>query len=200
MRSLLLVAILLLATSLSGCVEPVADGNSTGTDEVEAPDIEPEQNDTIEETQEPSPEPEPNTEPEDESDEERDWSKECLSDHSGLAMHIHPTLVIRIENDSYIVGANTGIDTEICPDAMHVVHTHDDSGKLHVETPEPANITLSVFFDIWGVEFNSTRIMSFHVNQTHELVFEVDGEQSQDFENHIFSDGENILIHYRERA
>ena len=193
MRALILAVMLLLSSTVVGCINtPINDGGVSVQD-IGDETLEDGHNNTS--TQDPNPTPQP--EPEEGS--ETDWSKECLADHSGLAMHIHPRLVIEIENDSYIVGANSGIDTEICPDSMHIVHTHDDSGKLHVETPEPTNITLDIFFDIWGVAFNDTRIANYFVNDTHELVMKVDGVVSEEWGSHIFSDGESILIHYRER-
>jgi len=194
MRALVLTIMLLLSSAFAGCIntpQRIDDGGVSVQDPGDEA-VEDGLNNTS--TQDPNPTPEP--EPEEGS--ETDWSKECLSDHSGLAMHIHPRLVIQIENDSYIVGANTGIDTEVCPDSMHIVHTHDDSGKLHVETPEPTNITLDVFFEIWGVAFNETRIANYFVNDSHELVMKVDDTISDEWRSHLFSDGETILIHYRE--
>ncbi len=194
MRALVLTVMLLLSSAFAGCIntpQRIDDGGVSvqdpGNEAVE---------DGLNNTSTQDPNPTPESEPEEGS--ETDWSKECLSDHSGLAMHIHPRLVIQIENDNYIVGANTGIDTEVCPDSMHIVHTHDDSGKLHVETPEPTNITLDVFFEIWGVAFNETRIANYFVNDTHELVMKVDDTISDEWRSHLFSDGETILIHYRE--
>ena len=124
---------------------------------------------------------------------------ECLNGHSNLVMHIHPSLVIQIEDTTYTIAANVGIDTDACPSAMHVAHTHDTSGKIHVETHEPANVTLGVFTEIWGVISDETQFGSYQVNETHELVMMVDGVVCDDWGGHVFSDGESILIHYRER-
>jgi acetyl esterase/lipase len=124
---------------------------------------------------------------------------ECLNGHSNLVMHIHPKIVIQIEDTTYTVAANVGVDTEACPSAMHVAHTHDTSGKIHVETHEQTNVSLGVFTQIWGIIFDETQFGPYHVNDTHELVMMVDGVVSEEWGGHIFSDGETILIHYRER-
>ncbi len=195
MRALVLTVMLLLSGAFAGCMSKPQRIDDGGVSVQEPGHETPEGGDNNTSTQGPNPTPEP----EPEKGSETDWSKECLSDHLGLAMHIHPRLVIQIENDSYLLGADTGIDTEVCPDSMHIVHTHDDSGKLHVETPEPTNITLDVFFEIWGVAFNETRIANYFVNDTHELVMKVDDTMSDEWGSHVFSDGETILIHYRER-
>ena len=68
------------------------------------------------------------------SDEMHPLSESCLNGHDGMAMHFHPYLTIVIDGDEYAIAQNTGIDTETCPDAMHMTHTHDASGKLHVES------------------------------------------------------------------
>jgi hypothetical protein len=200
MRTLLLASILLLASASSGCLNTPIDESGLTTQETE-PSIDEGNNTTVQQEPNIDPEPEPDSDPETEpeSEENTDWSKECLASHSNLEMHIHPTLVIQIENDSYIVGANTGIDTEICVESMHIIHTHDDSGKLHVETPEVTDIKLSIFFEIWQVPFNENRILDYQVNSTHELIMKIDGEVSTEWGDHIFVDGESILIHYQKR-
>ncbi|HEU4655301.1 MAG TPA: hypothetical protein VFS47_15035, partial [Steroidobacteraceae bacterium] len=38
------------------------------------------------------------------------------------------------------------------------LHTHDNSGILHVEAPEPATFTLGQFFDIWGQPLTNTNV------------------------------------------
>ncbi len=175
MRSLVLVVILLLFSSFPGCLDSIAVNDTIEPEE----DVEP----PVEQSELPEP----------------FLATECLNGHSNLAMHIHPSLSIQIENTTYSVAADVGIDTETCPSAMHVAHTHDDSGKIHVETHEPANVTLGIFTEIWGILFDETQFGPYQVNETHELVMTVDGVVSEDWGDHVFSDGESILIHYRER-
>jgi len=38
------------------------------------------------------------------------------------------------------------------------LHTHDNSGILHVEAPAPALFTLGQFFDIWGQPLTPTNV------------------------------------------
>ena len=173
-----LAVLLLLSVSLSGCV----GGNSdVDGDETSVPD--PDENMT-----------EPPSEPED------DLAGVCLGSHQNLAQHIHPYLTLSINDTSYGVPENLGIDTEVCPGGMHVVHTHDNTSKLHIETHDPVDVTVDVLFRIWGMPFDSTRLDRYHVNETHELVMEVDGVVSDEWSDHVFHDGEQIEIIYRERA
>ena len=83
---------------------------------------------------------------------------------------------------------------------MHVVHTHDNTSKLHIETHDLMDVTVDVFFRIWGMPFDSTRLDRYHVNETQELVMEVDGVVSDEWGDHVFRDGEQIEIIHRERT
>ena len=83
---------------------------------------------------------------------------------------------------------------------MHAVHTHDASGKLHIESNEAIDIPIGVFFDIWGIHFNETGIFDYRVNSTHELIMTVDGVTNYDFDNYLLVDGKEIALVYQERA
>ena len=78
-------------------------------------------------------------------------SEQCLDSHSGLAMHIHPVLEIVMRGEQVLIPANMGIDTSACPGMMHLLHTHDETGKLHIETYEPMVVNLTLFFGVWNI-------------------------------------------------
>jgi hypothetical protein len=126
------------------------------------------------------------------SEEMHPLGMECL-DHDGLAMHFHPYLTILIDGNEYSIPGNTGIDTDVCKGAMHMTHTHDDSGKIHVESKQVEEVPLEVFFDVWGKHFDETGIMEYR-DGTIEMT--VDGQISTDYQNHILADGQNIVISY----
>ena len=48
-------------------------------------------------------------------------------------MHTHPFMELVLNGTAVSIPSNLGIDTTACPNAMHLLHTHDTSGKLHVE-------------------------------------------------------------------
>ena len=132
---------------------------------------------------------------------------ECL-DHNGLARHDHVTLQIYIDDEAYTVESAVGIQTDICngnENNMHTVHTHDDSGRLHVELNEPGDIALGVFFDIWGHHFDETGIFDYRINATHEIVMHVHSTSESateenrvtSFDDYLLQNGEVIEIHFR---
>ena len=55
----------------------------------------------------------------------------CLGDHSNIGVHYHPIIEIVINGQQVTIPANTGINHDGC--SMRGVHTHDSSGKIHIE-------------------------------------------------------------------
>ena len=129
-------------------------------------------------------------------------AQNCL-DHSGLARHDHSNLNIYINGVEQAIPSSIGINTEVCNQEggnMHAVHTHDASGKLHIESNEDIDIPIGVFFDIWGVHFNETGVFDYRVNSTHELIMTIDGVANYDFDDYLLVDGKEIAVVYQERA
>ena len=136
------------------------------------------------------------------SGENHSLAYECLDSHSNLdeqSQHFHPSLSIYIDGQLVSIPENTGIGTAIC-DGMHVIHTHDSSGKLHVETSEPVDVELGVFFQIWDVYFAADGIGDKRINETHELVMTVNDVEVETYGDHILANGEQIVIDYRVKA
>ena len=83
------------------------------------------------------------------ADEMHPLGNECLTTHD-VAMHFHPYLTILIDGEEYLIPEESGIYTATCPNGMHMTHTHDATGKLHVEGHTVEEVPLEVFFDVWG--------------------------------------------------
>ena len=132
-------------------------------------------------------------------------------EHSGLARHDHVSLQVFIDDSPYTVESAIGIQTAACngnENYMHTIHTHDDTGRLHIELNEAGDVPLGVFFDIWGQHFNETGIFDYRVNSTHEMVMHVhaSGESATvenrvtTFDDYLLQNGEVIEIHYRAKS
>ncbi len=126
------------------------------------------------------------------ADEMHPLGEECLTTHD-VAMHFHPYLTIVIDGEEYEIPENSGIYTETCPEAMHMTHTHDSSGKIHVEGHQVVDVPLEVFFDVWGKHFDETGIFEYR-DGTIEMT--VDGVVSEEYQNLLLADGQNIVIQY----
>ncbi len=75
------------------------------------------------------------------------------------ALHIHEHIDIIINGHSVSVPANIGINQ--IERFMSPIHTHDNSGVIHVESPTMRDFTLGEFFDVWGVRFTQNCIGSY---------------------------------------
>ena len=110
----------------------------------------------------------------------------------GGAAHVHPWLRIVINGQDVAIPAGLGLGA--CEQPLH---THDESGILHVEAASvTTKYTLGDFFQIWRatdgsvtiggtqhqIVFNSTDILGFKVDQTHQLQLLVDGSPSTEWE------------------
>jgi len=121
-----------------------------------------------------------------------DPRERCVQHGEALSMHIHPNLEINIEGKPVEIPANIGI-TDTC---MKPVHTHDTTGKIHIEYPGQHNFQLRDFFANWQQPFSSTQILDHTVDANHVLTMTVDGQPSTEFENLIMKDGQKIVITY----
>ena len=70
-----------------------------------------------------------------------------------LAYHIHMHLEVFVDGKAETVPAGVGINNvgPSCQQFITVLHTHDTSGIIHVESPVQRAYTLGQFFDVWGV-------------------------------------------------
>ncbi|SRR4029079_5691415 len=71
--------------------------------------------------------------------------------------HYHAHLSIFVNGSSYLVPGGIGIK----PDCIYWLHTHDDSGIIHIESPQNNIFNLGQFFDIWGQKYNNTQLFGF---------------------------------------
>jgi hypothetical protein len=78
----------------------------------------------------------------------------------GQVVHIHPHLTITINGQQQEIPANTGIGTDSMGRPTFLpIHTHDNTGTIHVESPIQRDFHLKDFFDVWGQTFTNQQIM-----------------------------------------
>ena len=132
--------------------------------------------------------------------ENESWAIEetCLSSHSSDISHTHSNLAIYIDG-AELIPQNIGIQDESCPNGMRGIHTHDDTGKLHIETPSQIEAPIGAFFNIWGEVFNSEQILDNVADSDYEIVMYVNGDINDEFENYVMSNNDDIEIYYRQK-
>jgi hypothetical protein len=71
----------------------------------------------------------------------------------GQIVHIHQHLDLFARGRRVTVPANIGIDAS--GRYLAALHTHDNTGILHVESPTASSYTLGQFFAVWGVRLDA---------------------------------------------
>jgi hypothetical protein len=115
-----------------------------------------------------------------------------VPDDALLAMHIHPHLSILIDGQNQVIPGEIGVE----PDGDLPIHTHDDSGTLHIESPVAQEFHLRDFFAVWGQSFTSEDILGHPVDATHPLTMTVNGQVSNDLGSLVLHDHDDIVIQY----
>src|SRR5207244_304602 len=72
----------------------------------------------------------------------------CTTDMA-TQFHIHPHLDIVILGQKQEIPADIGI----VAGCMNPIHTHDQSGQIHIESPEKRDFILADFFAVWNKTF-----------------------------------------------
>jgi hypothetical protein len=75
---------------------------------------------------------------------------------AGMAetFHVHSHVAIFKDGQWLAFPKNVGI----LPQCNYETHTHDNTGIIHIETPNMKNFTLGQVFDIWGQPLSSTNV------------------------------------------
>jgi len=92
---------------------------------------------------------------------------ECNSSEQ-LAVHYHAHLQILYNGQPVKVPTNIGIQTT----CLYWLHTHNDSGTIHVESPVSQKtrvFTLGDFFQVWGQPLSSTQVATLKVGPDQQL-------------------------------
>jgi hypothetical protein len=87
-----------------------------------------------------------------------------------LVFHIHAHLQIYVGGKQQLVPAGIGIgpplqmigDVVVGGSCFSWLHTHDESGIIHIESPLMQTFVLGNFFDIWGQPLSTTQVGPAH--------------------------------------
>jgi hypothetical protein len=91
-----------------------------------------------------------------------------------LSVHYHAHLDVIIDGQPVIVAQYIGID--IVNRRISPLHTHDSSGIIHVESPEPTTYTLGQFFTEWAVRLTAQCIDTYCAGPTRQNIATVNGQ------------------------
>ena len=80
-----------------------------------------------------------------------------------LIYHNHTKLVIKNQTQTVAVPSNIGIIPNEC---IFWLHTHDDSGIIHVESPSETSFSLGQFLQVWKSFDNNPAIEGLLLNNS----------------------------------
>jgi hypothetical protein len=89
----------------------------------------------------------------------------------GSVFHIHSKLDIFINGQNFTLPALIGI-TNNC---FYWMHTHDETGIIHIEAPIKKTFTLGEFFDIWKQKLSNNQILNYTTDSNHPLNVYING-------------------------
>ncbi|KKR33154.1 MAG: hypothetical protein UT63_C0023G0017 [Candidatus Gottesmanbacteria bacterium GW2011_GWC2_39_8] len=113
----------------------------------------------------------------------------------GNVLHTHQHLDLIISGKNEKVPEEIGVGEN--DSFISAIHTHDDSGIIHIESNDKRNYTLGQFFDIWGVRFNDDCIGGYCTKGDKKLSVYVNGKPVKDnFQQIILESRQEIVIVY----
>lgn len=116
--------------------------------------------------------------------------------HDGVGMHIHPHLKIVIDGEERTIPSEVGI----AQGCMRPIHTHDDTGMIHLEFPTTQEVRLGQFFQIWQQSFSQQQILDRTIGAEDVLRVTVNGEETSELENLVLHDKDDIVIDIRKKT
>jgi hypothetical protein len=117
----------------------------------------------------------------------------------GTALHIHQHLDVSVDGRRVTVPAGIGIDE--LEGFISPLHTHDESGVIHVESPDVRTFTLGQFFAVWGVRLTPRCLGGYCTTGSRSLSVFVDGKRfSGDPRLLPLAEHEEIVVAYGTRA
>ena len=111
----------------------------------------------------------------------------------GETYHAHALLRVFVEGEEVGVPANIGIVP--LAGATVSLHTHDDSGKIHLEAAEPHPFTLSEVFTVWGVQFSRQQLGGLKATGDRKLEVFANGTPV-DPRTYVLKDGDKLVVAY----
>ena len=115
----------------------------------------------------------------------------------GTTMHEHANVKIFVHGKQEPVPTDIGIDASATPATIQSVHTHDDSGTVHLESSKARTFTLGEFFGVWGVRFTPSCLGGYcNGGDNHLQVFVNGDEVTSDLQDVALQDQSVIVVTY----
>lgn len=105
--------------------------------------------------------------------------------------HYHLEIEIKQDDKKIPIPPNVGINGE----CIHPLHTHDETGLVHIDYPRKIQVTLGDFFDVMGIIFKDDQVGNIKQYDGYNIeVFVNNKKIPGDYRNIILKDKEDIGI------
>lgn len=110
----------------------------------------------------------------------------------GTTMHEHANVKIYVHGTQQTVPMDIGIDS--ATGMIQSMHTHDDTGTVHMESSRSRTFTLGEFFGVWGVRLTPSCMGAYCNDQQNEIRVYVDGQQQSGDPREITLDDQGVVV------
>jgi hypothetical protein len=110
----------------------------------------------------------------------------------GTTMHEHANVQIFVNGRQEPVPTDIGINVDA--GTIQSIHTHDDTGAVHLESSQARTFTLGEFFGVWGVRLTSSCVGGYCNDGQNQLRVYVDGEQQTGDPRDITLDDQRVIV------
>lgn len=115
----------------------------------------------------------------------------CEGVHLKTNVHYHATIEIRQDGELILIPANIGIVGK----CIHPLHTHDNTGLIHMDYSKKVAFTLSDFFDMQGIIMTDNQIGSIKTTDKYTIEIKVNNKIiNTNYRNIVLHDKDRILI------
>jgi hypothetical protein len=113
-----------------------------------------------------------------------------------LAQQQQVHLSIRVDGQEQVIPLRLGITAS----GKLPVHTGDNSGWVHLDSPTAYTFQLQDIFTTWAQPFSSNQVLSYKADATHPLTVEVNQYPTTDWGNLVLRNSDEIVIRYGARG
>jgi len=109
----------------------------------------------------------------------------------GTTMHEHADVEVFVHGSKEPIPQDVGISAA---GEIQSIHTHDDTGLVHLESSQSREFTLGEFFGVWGVRFTPS-CLGAHCNEgDNRLQVFVDGEEVTGNLQDVQLDDQTVIV------
>jgi hypothetical protein len=110
----------------------------------------------------------------------------------GTTMHEHANVQIFVHGKEERIPTDVGINPSA--GTIQSIHTHDDTGLVHLESSQSREFTLGDFFGVWGVRFTPSCLGAYCNEGDNRLQVFLDGEEVTDNLQDVQLDDQTVIV------